>query len=145
MVLPEALMAEFQARLGFYGCTVPSFEQYTLARFLQGGCFEKHINRMRKFYKSRRNRVLGAIEGCAFYEKLTILEENAGLHFLVKVETDLSDAALSEKCRKLGLLVRPLSSYYHDAEQKDTHCLVVNYSGLSDGDLEKLENILKTS
>ena len=144
MVLPEALMAEFQARLGFYGCTVPSFEQYTLARFLQGGCFEKHINRMRKFYKSRRNRVLGAIEGCAFYEKLTILEENAGLHFLVKVETDLSDAALSEKCRKLGLLVRPLSSYYHDAEQKDTHCLVVNYSGLSDGDLEKLENILKT-
>ena len=37
MVLPPALMAEFQQKLGFYSCTVPSFEQYTLARFLSRG------------------------------------------------------------------------------------------------------------
>ena len=144
MVLPEPLMEEFQRRLGFYSCTVPSFEQYTLARFLSGGHFEKHINRMRKFYKSRRNRVRSAIENCAFSKYLTILEENAGLHFLLKVDTALSDEALVLRCRDMGLDIRTLSSYFHETKQSDSHCLVVNYSGLSDQDLEKLENILKT-
>ena len=48
LVLPPELMEEFRHRLGFYACTVPSFEQYTLARFLSRGYFEKHINRMKK-------------------------------------------------------------------------------------------------
>ena len=66
MVLPTGLMEEFRRRLGFYSCTVPSFEQYTLARFLSRGHFEKHINRMRKFYKQRRNTVVSLLENCAF-------------------------------------------------------------------------------
>ena len=144
MVLPDKLMAAFQKNLGFYSCTVPSFEQYTLARFLSRGHFEKHLNRMRKFYKSRRNRVLNAIETCKYADRLTILEENAGLHFLLKVDTALSDEALIGQCRDMGLDMRTLGSYYHDTpNHTDTHCLVVNYSGLSDSDLDRLEAILK--
>ena len=144
MVLPEELMAQFQQKLGFYSCTVPSFEQYTLARFLSRGHFEKHINRMRKFYKSRRNRVLMALENCGYAPHLRILEENAGLHFLLKVDTTLSDDALVQTCRDMGLEVRTLSSYYHETpNHADTRCLVVNYSGLSDSDLDRLETILK--
>ena len=41
MVLPAGLMAAFQQKLGFYSCTVPSFEQYTLARFLSRGFLQK--------------------------------------------------------------------------------------------------------
>ncbi len=144
MILPDALMAQFQQKLSFYSCTVPSFEQYTLARFLSRGYFEKHLNRMRKFYKIRRNRVLSSIAACSHWEKLTILEENAGLHFLVKVDTDLADSALVQRCREAGLRIRCLSEYCHDQTPvRDSHCLVVNYSGLSDNDLERLETILK--
>ena len=142
MVLPTRLMALFREKLGFYSCTVSSFEQHTLARFLSGGHFEKHLNRMRKFYRSRRNRVLSAIERSPVANRLTILEENAGLHFLVKADTGLSDAALVERCRRSGLQIRALSSYYHSAKA-DTHCLVVNYSGLSDEDLSRLEQLLQ--
>ena len=131
MVLPPALMAEFQKRLGFYSCTVPSFEQYTLARFLSRGHFEKHINRMRKLYKNRRNKVISLLENCAFSEKLTILEQDAGLHFLLKVDTALSDREFLEKLSRAGIRVRALSDYYHQ-DQKDLHCLVVNYSGLKE-------------
>ena len=49
-------MARFREELGFYSCTVSSFEQHTLARFLSRGHFEKHINRMRKFYRNRRKK-----------------------------------------------------------------------------------------
>ena len=142
MVLPGKLMDEFRKKLGFYSCTVPSFEQHTLERFLSRGYFEKHINRMRKFYKSIRNQVLSAICACSFAGHFTILEEHAGLHFLLQVELPLTDAQLVAKCRELGLRVAALSSYYRFPEE-NSHCLVVNYSGLTETSLAKLEEILK--
>ncbi len=48
MVLPEKLLADFDAKLGFYSCTVPVFEQYVLAELLNTGDFERHINRVRR-------------------------------------------------------------------------------------------------
>lgn len=132
MILPVQLMAQFRQNLSFYSCTVPSFEQYTLARFLSRGHFEKHINRMRKFYQSRRNRLVSALEHCAAADRLTILEQDAGLHFLVKVKTSWSDEALTAWLAELGIRVQALSSFYHSSAAHDRHCLVVNYSALEE-------------
>ena len=136
MVLPGPLMEKFRRKLGFYGCTVPSFEQYTLARFLSRGHFEKHINRMRKFYRARRNRVIGLLRNCPFAEKLTILEQDAGLHFLLKVDTALSDRELTQKLLAQGIKIHSLSHYYHGGF-RDSHMLVVNYAHLEEEALEK--------
>lgn len=48
MVLPRHLVNEFQQRLGFYSCTVPTFEQFVLAELINSGDFERHINRVRR-------------------------------------------------------------------------------------------------
>jgi GntR family transcriptional regulator/MocR family aminotransferase len=48
MVLPRHLVAEFEQRLGFYSCTVPTFEQFVLAELIGSGDFERHINRVRR-------------------------------------------------------------------------------------------------
>ncbi len=48
LVLPLRMVPEFQARAGFYSCTVPAFEQYVLAELLNSGDFERHINRVRR-------------------------------------------------------------------------------------------------
>ena len=135
MVLPPALMDRFRRELGFYGCTVASFEQYTLARFLDRGYFEKHINRMRKFYRARRNRVIALLESCPGAEKFTIQEQDAGLHFLLKVDTSLSDEALTQAFLTQGLKVQPLSAFY--TQPWDLHSLVINYSGVDEENLEK--------
>ena len=135
MVLPQALMEQFRQRLGFYSCTVPSFEQYTLARFLSRGHFEKHINRMRKFYRSRRNTVVSMLRSCSFAGRLTILEQDAGLHFLLRVDTQLTDRELIRRLEEKGIYVHALSDYYHE-NRRDLHCLVVNYSGLKEENLE---------
>ena len=136
MILPQPLMAEFRQRLGFYSCTVPSFEQYTLARFLSGGWFEKHINRMRKFYRTRRNRVIGLLEGSDFSGRFTILEQDAGLHFLLRVDTRLTDRELTALCARAGIRVRCLSDYYAGPVPDWARgCLVVNYSGLDEQNL----------
>ena len=137
MVLPPVLMEQFRQRLGFYSCTVPSFEQHTLARFLDRGHFEKHINRMRKYYKARRDRALAAL--APLQDRITILEQDAGLHFLVRTDT-----AISHRLAQAGIRVRTLSSYYHGpCPDSAQHCLVVNYSGLTDEQLDQLEETLK--
>ena len=139
MILSDALMEQLRGRLGFYSCTVSSFEQYTLARFLSRGHFEKHINRMRKFYRSRRNRVVQTLNESPFAEHLTIREEDAGLHFLLKVDTKLSDEELTAHCARAGIRIRCLSSYYRlEVPEEDRHCLVVNYSGLREEELEQI-------
>ncbi len=144
MVLPPSLMAQFREKLGFYSCTVSGFEQHTLARFLSEGHFEKHINRMRKFYRSRRNALLEMLQNCRWAGKLTIEEANAGLHFLVKVDTALSGEALEAFCEGLGIRVRCLSRYYFGTPPESSrHRIVVNYSGLSEEDLARLADILK--
>ncbi len=48
MVIPKRLVEEFDRRLGFYSCTVPTFEQYVIARLIQNGDFERHINKVRR-------------------------------------------------------------------------------------------------
>ena len=131
MVLPSELMDKFQRELGFYSCTVPSFEQYTLARFLSLGHFEKHINRMRKFYRSRRKKVVSKIKAYPMGEKLTILELDAGLHFLLQVDTSLPDTAF----RQAGIPFPTLGSLYARPKD-DLHTLVVSYAGLKDETLE---------
>ena len=48
MVLPKHLVPIFEEKLGFYSCTVPTFEQYVLAELIENGDFERHINRVRR-------------------------------------------------------------------------------------------------
>ena len=52
-VLPKSLVEPFHEKLGFYSCTVPTFEQLVLAQLILGGDFERHINRVRR--QKRKN------------------------------------------------------------------------------------------
>jgi GntR family transcriptional regulator/MocR family aminotransferase len=48
MVLPMHLVEQFEQKLGFYSCTVPTFMQYVLTELINNGDFERHINRVRR-------------------------------------------------------------------------------------------------
>jgi GntR family transcriptional regulator/MocR family aminotransferase len=48
LVVPKNLQKQFEDRIGFYTCTVPTFDQYILAELILNGDFERHINRVRR-------------------------------------------------------------------------------------------------
>lgn len=54
MILPKSLVSQFSKKLGFYSCTVPTFDQYVLARLIDSGDFERHINRVRRQKRSKK-------------------------------------------------------------------------------------------
>lgn len=53
MVLPRCLVNVFEEKLGFYSCTVPTFEQFVLAELINSGDFERHINRVRRSLRKK--------------------------------------------------------------------------------------------
>lgn len=51
MLLPKKRAAELKAKISFYSCTVPTYDQYVLAEYLNSGAFERYINRVRASVK----------------------------------------------------------------------------------------------
>lgn len=137
MVLPKHLVNEFYSKLYFYSCTVSNFEQYTLARFIKEGYFEKHINRMRNYYHSKRDILLKTIENSPLSSYATISEEDSGLHFLMKLKTDLPDDVFCQKAEQKGIKISSLSQYYIQPPETVKHIFIVNYSSLSEDVMEE--------
>ena len=139
MVLPPSLVPVFEQKIGFYSCPVSSFEQYTLAGFIEQGHFEKHIIRMKNYYRNLRNNLVGAIQNSTLSKITKIQEKEAGLHFLLQVESDTPRNKLIENLEKNGINLPPLSEYYYGTAPEDIEkTFVVNYSGI------KRENIAET-
>ena len=145
MILPVHLANRYYEKLSFYACTVSNFEQYTLAEFIQQGYFEKHINRMRLFYMRRRKNIIENIKGSAIGEKCRIIENDAGLHFLLQVEADLNMQNLKELLLKNGIKVRSLDEYYLADNASDSldkqNLYIINYSRLNDTMIKEVLDI----
>jgi len=124
-------MERYRRELDFYACTVPTLEQYVLARFLERGHYEQHLSRMRKEYRTRRAAVLDAFRNSAFAQRITISEQGAGLHFLLRLDTRRSDDTLRQRAEKLGVRLAFLSDYAALPHPNYAHTLVVNYAGLA--------------
>ena len=140
MILPPQLLARYRERLGFYACTVSSFEQYTLARFLEQGRYEQHLNRMRTRYRQKRDAVIDAIGSSPLSGRVEVWEQDAGLHFLMHLHTELGDGALRQRAEAAGLRLALLSDYYSRPDTAPQHILVVNYAGI---DMERLPEGLR--
>jgi len=143
MIVPLPLLESFVEKLGFYSCTVGSFEQYTLAQFMKEGHFERHIRRMKNYYKNLRNSLIYALEHKDSQKKITILEEHAGLHFLMKVQSDKTGKELQKVLLEKGIKVALLWDYDltpgKDSSEKDA-TFVINYSGI---EKEKIPEIVE--
>ena len=48
LVLPAPLMERYRARLGFYSCSVPVYDQYVLSEFIDSGELERSLSRRRR-------------------------------------------------------------------------------------------------
>ena len=142
MVLPMPLMEEFNRRLGYLSCTVSTFEQYTLAEFINQGYFERHINRMRNNYKKLRQLLLKELLAHPEHDKIQILQQASGLYFLLKINTTLSDRDLRSRLQQNGVHLQSLQHYYQNRQAAPEHTFVVNYSSLTEKDIPKAVNAL---
>lgn len=143
MVLPKSLAQKFHEELSFYSCTVSNLDQYAMARFMEGGFYETHINRARNLYRAKRDALLTAIQKSKLCKYTTIYEEDAGLHFILGVDTDLSDVEFCKKAEARGVHIRALSEYYFEAEPS-LHKFIVNYSSVDKASMPQAVEVLSS-
>lgn len=129
MILPPNLAKNFYDSLSFYSCTVSNFEQYTLARFIDEGCFEKHVNRLRNYYRKKRDVLLASLKGSSIGRITSVYGAEAGSHFLMKIDTKLPQEKLLSEALLNGIRLSPLSAYYQ-GEDASENFFVMNYSSV---------------
>ena len=143
MVLPLTLTEIFYQKLSFYSCTVSNFEQYTLAKFMENGSFEKHINRLRNYYQTKRDAILQVFQKEPLGKYVTIREEGGGCAFLMQIHTEKSEEEIVTEAKGKGIKLAPLSHYFDgekDGNFENTY--VINYSSVDLTNIEKAAQIL---
>lgn len=130
MVLPVHLANKMYDKFSFRSCTVSNFEQYILAEFINRGYFEKHINRMRLYYARKRKQVISCLRQSVIKDYCEIIESNAGLHFILKINTSISDETMKQRLEENGLHINALSDYYMNNHQVREHMFILDYSNI---------------
>lgn len=83
MVLPEELMGRFRHDLGFYASSVSSVDQVALARLLESGDYERHVNRVRIRAREARDGLAALVRKAFPAGEVSIEHADAGLYCVV--------------------------------------------------------------
>ncbi|MDY3751489.1 PLP-dependent aminotransferase family protein [Christensenella minuta] len=142
MVLPAHLLKKYRETLLFYSCTIPSFEQRTLALFLARGHFERHLHRMRKIYKSRRDAFMEGLRNS--WDKINFSGADSGPHLLLTVKNGMSEGELIRTAAEKSVQLTPLSSYYTNG-CTFSPTVVAGYSGYHSEELRKAARLLRAA
>ncbi len=140
MILPPDLLQRYIDTMSFYSCTVSSFEQYALARFISEGHLERHINRMKFYYRGQRRHILSAFRASPLMKISELRECNAGTHFLLSVRTRMSEEEVRQAGLAADLSLSMYSDYSYSDVPDDTCTLVINYAGIEQ---EKIPELMR--
>ncbi len=91
MALPEDLAAQFELKLGFYSNTVSPLEQLALARFIEQGHYERHVNRLRTHVKRLQDGLVGRVRESSLAQEVAFEGLDRGLYFSMRVRKGTQD------------------------------------------------------
>jgi GntR family transcriptional regulator/MocR family aminotransferase len=107
----------------------PAIEQRVLADFINEGHLERHLRRMRTLYSKRRQALVSSLE-THFGDRVTILGENAGMHLMIRLRSELDDEEVTIRARASGVGLVSARAYYLGEARRDE--FVLGYAGLSE-------------
>ena len=136
MALPENLAAQFELNLGFYSNTVSPLEQLALARFIEQGHYERHVNRLRTHAKQLQDGLVRRVRESSLAKEVSFEGLDRGLYFSMRVRGGAQArvaGALQEAGVQLTLLGKgPLA--WSDAQAGES-VFAVNCESLEVGNL----------
>ncbi|MGX6444302.1 MocR-like pyridoxine biosynthesis transcription factor PdxR [Neobacillus sp. K501] len=133
VVLPQVLIEPFKKMKWYTDRHHSSLEQLILTRFMREGHFDRHIRKMKRIYKQRRESLVKNLK--SHFPDCIILGHAAGMHLVVEIPQVEIHEPLIDWLQNYGVLVYSVDHY---SLVKDTHSnkMVLGYGSLS---LEKIE------
>jgi GntR family transcriptional regulator/MocR family aminotransferase len=113
--------------------------QRALARFIASGQFERHVQKMRRFYARKRKRLQTAVETSGVPGRLVGMQ--SGLDALLQLDSALSATSVADRASLQGVKVVPIARYAGQRGVAD-NALVLGYAALSDEQITRGIEIL---
>lgn len=138
MVLPQSLLDIYRENCYFFSSTVSRINQRVLNEFISGGYFERYLNKVRKQYREKHDRMLEQLK--PFLKDFDLSGENAGLHMLLTSKGRVSEEDLIHLAAEQGVKVYGLSDAYIQGEKQTNRqsCTVIlGYGSLSHEQIEE--------
>lgn len=129
MVLPKPLLNLYHQKLSYYASTVSRIDQAIICEFINGGFFERHVNKMRKKYKLKHDTMLRALK--VFEHQISISGEYAGLHMVVEFHIPCTEEELIAQAAKCGVKLYGLSRYYIGERNVSGPTILMGFANLS--------------
>ena len=136
MALPEELAAQFELNLGFYSNTVSPLEQLALARFIEQGHYERHVNRLRTHAKQLQDELVRRVSESSLAKEVSFEGLDRGLYFSMRVRKSAQVRAVGA-LRAAGVQLTPLGKgplAWSDAQTGES-VFAVNCESLEIGNL----------
>jgi GntR family transcriptional regulator / MocR family aminotransferase len=127
LVLPPAHVAACLRLKWLSDLHNPILDQLTLARFIQSGQFERHVEQMRQLYRQRRNALRQVLQA-QFGEKVSISGDSTGLHLIASFTGIDFTASRLQQLR--GVKIYPVSAYAAEPDRFQ-HQIILGYGHLS--------------
>lgn len=137
LVLPKDLAARYRSVCGFYACTVPRADQEILTRFLVGGSFERHLNRMRGVYREKMERLTGLLQPLTGSFRMRGGE--AGVHILITSRRGMSEEDMLSRAKREGVKVYGLSRHFirPEAAASGPGTVMAGFASVKNGEMER--------
>lgn len=143
LVLPPTLVERCRYLKRLSDLHTSAFEQLTLARFIQEGHLERHIARMKKLYRQRRN-VLKQSLFNHFPNQVKISGDSTGLHLIAEFVKVKFSPAILERVEQQRVRLYPVSMYTL-FEEKHQQQAVLGYGNVEITEIEIGIQRLKTA
>lgn len=141
MVVPRALRDDFVTakRLCDMGC--PAIEQTALAHFMADGGFERHVRRVVRTLRARRNALFATLAQHAA-GSIELQDSHAGMHVVARLQGRAASRqdALIEAARELDVGLHPLAPHYLQPPRQAG--LLFGFAALSPGEIESAGRLL---
>ena len=113
LVLPRPLLGIYRTVFSHANCSVSSLLQYALAQFFHSGEYQRHINAMRTHYQKKHDYILNYFKE-NLSDQAVLSGSDAGLHFILTLQTGFGSATLIEEFIRNRIKVYPLSPFWND-------------------------------
>jgi GntR family transcriptional regulator/MocR family aminotransferase len=112
LVAPAELVTPLRATLASLMRHGRQIEEAALARFMIEGRYTRHLSRMRRLYKERREALQASL--ARHLPELEVWGSEAGLHLVLLLPPGTDDVEVCRVAAERGLNPQPLSRYYHE-------------------------------
>ena len=143
MVLPDELMERFRRELGFYASSVSSVDQVALARLLESGDYERHVNRVRVRAREARDGLAAIVRKAFQAGEVSIEHADAGLYCTVVAECEAGESSFTRALMHSSIPFIDISDCFWCTDgasaPENSNQILVQYDDLSPKVLNTLE------